>query len=83
MINYCKNCSGVHFDYDAVEVPNSFNEPSYDVEELKCSQNLISRSLRASVQENISTNTLNTDKVLTKRKSLNSKSTKPRILIYK
>ena len=83
VINYCKNCSGVHFDYDAVEVPNSFNEPSYDVEELKCSQNLISRSLRASVQENISTNTLNTDKVLTKRKSLNSKSTKPRILIYK
>ena len=83
VINYCKNCSGVHFDYDAVEVPNSFSETSYDIEELRCSQNLISKSLRASIQENVGTNTLTTNKVLTKHKSLNNKNTHQKVLIYK
>ena len=83
VIKYCTNCSGIHFDYDLIEQPDSFYESNFDFDELKCSQKIIKKSLRASIQEDAISNTLNTNKLLTKNKVFNNKSSQPKILIYK
>lgn len=83
VIKYCTNCSGIHFDYDLIEQPDSFYESNFDFDELKCSQKIIKKSLRASIQEDAISNTLNTNKLLTKNQVFNNESSQPKILIYK
>lgn len=83
VINYCKNCSGIHFDYDSVENSNTFEELGYNINELKCSQNFIRKSLRATIQKNTSNDNLNSRKLPDAHKSLSGRNSQPKILIYK
>ena len=83
VINYYKNCSGIHFDYDSVENPDTFEELGYNINELKCSQNFIRKSLRATIPESTSNNNLNGRKLSDAHKSLSGRKSQPKILIYK
>lgn len=83
VINYYKNCSGIQFDYDSVENPDTFEELGYNINELRCSQNFISKSLRATIQKNTSNNNLNIRKPSDIHKSLSDRNSQPKILIYK
>ena len=83
VINYYKNCSGIHFDYDSVENPDTFEELGYNINELKCSQNFIRKSLRATIPESTSNNNLNSRKLSDAHKSLSGRKSQPKILIYK